>query len=122
VVHVLGQLVSMLSNVRHLSLPHASGDFESAEWLPLLRLFSAVEVLQACGALAGYIAAALQDAAEEMVLLPALQLLWLADDSKSKPVGSTERFLSLRQQSGCPVTIVSTQDVFVEKLDAHQWR
>jgi len=123
-VDLLSKLVGMLSNVRHLSLPNASGDYESTEWLPLLRLFSAVEVLEVCGELAEYIAAALDDIAEEMVtvLLPALQLLCLVDDNEKRPLGSTERFRSLRQLSCRPVTIVTTQDEFVERLNAHHWR
>ncbi|KAH9159793.1 hypothetical protein EDB89DRAFT_2236498 [Lactarius sanguifluus] len=99
VVHVLGQLVAMTSNVGHLSIrqSQAGEDFwESTQWLPLLQLFATVEVL------------------EETVTLPALQLLWLDDDNP-------ERFLSLCQLSGRPVTVVNTQDEFTERLNAH-WR
>ena len=126
-VHLLGQLITMLSNVNHLSVgghdvSYSEGQniSESAEWLPLLRLFPAVEVMEVRGELAGSVASALEDAAEEMVtvLLPALQVLWLTDDKENKTVGSTERFLSLRQLSGRPVTIVNTEDEFVERLNA----
>jgi hypothetical protein len=112
VVRVLGQLVAMLCSVGHLSIREVGGDtFESTEWLPLLRLFSAVEVLEVCGELSGYIASQLQDTTEEMVpvLLPALRLLRLADDNQKKPVGPTDRFLSSRQAFGRPVTIVNTK-------------
>ncbi|KAH9168483.1 hypothetical protein EDB89DRAFT_2203228 [Lactarius sanguifluus] len=83
VVHVLGQLVAMTSNVGHLRVsfqdpptPSQVGQdlLESDEWLPLLRLFSAVEVLEVSGGLEGCIASAFEDATEE-TLLPALQLL-----------------------------------------------
>jgi len=116
--HVLGQLVAMLSNVGHLFVHGDHEDFgreeDTDEWLPLLRLFPAVEALRVSGGLEGDIASVLEDIAEEMVteVLPALHLLWLVDNSE--PVGSTERFLSLRQLSGRPVTIVNTQDEFVE--------
>ncbi|KAH9169039.1 hypothetical protein EDB89DRAFT_1908958 [Lactarius sanguifluus] len=108
VIHVLGQLVAMTSNVGQDLL-------ESDEWLPLLRLFSAVEVLEVSGGLEGCIASAFEDTAEE-TLLPALQLLWLEGDNCNKP----KRFLSSCQHSGCPVTIANTQDEFVERLNAHR--
>ncbi|KAH9044998.1 hypothetical protein EDB84DRAFT_1469314 [Lactarius hengduanensis] len=114
VVHVLGHLVAMTSNVGHLRV--GQDLLESDEWLPILRLLSAVEVLEASVGLAGCIASALEDTAEE-TLLPALQLLWLEDDNCNKP----ERFLSSRQHSGRPVTIANTQEEFVKRLNAH-WR
>ncbi|KAH9025130.1 hypothetical protein EDB84DRAFT_1505415, partial [Lactarius hengduanensis] len=124
VVHVLGQLVAMTSSVGHLrvssresTIPRQVGqDLLKSELLPLLRLFIAVEVLEVSGGLAGCIASALEDTAEE-TLLPALQLLWLEDNNCNKP----ERFLSSRQHSGCPVTIANTQDEFVKRLNVH-WR
>ena len=36
------------------------------------------------------------------------------DDHDVEPVGSIERFLSLRQLSGRPVTVVDTEDEFYE--------
>ncbi|KAH8994372.1 hypothetical protein EDB86DRAFT_2829872 [Lactarius hatsudake] len=126
VVHVLGQLAAMTSNVGHLRVSFqgpptpsqvAQDLLESDEWLPLLRLFSAVEVLQVSGGLEGCIASALEDTAEE-TLLPALQLLWLEDDNCNKP----KRFLSSRQHSGRPVTFANTQEEFVERLNVHRRR
>ena len=64
--------------------------------------------------LEGSVASALEDIA---VLLQALQVLRLTHDMENKTVGSTERFLSLRQLSGRPVTIVNTEDEFVERLN-----
>ncbi|KAH8984336.1 hypothetical protein EDB92DRAFT_1950892 [Lactarius akahatsu] len=125
VVHVLDQLVAMTSKVDHLQLdlsfwittPSQVG--QEGEWLPLLHLFSAVEVLEVFGGLVGCIASALEDTAEETptISLPELQLLWLGDDNCKKP----ERFLSSRQLSGRPIIIVDTQDEFVERLNAH-WK
>ncbi|KAH9028379.1 hypothetical protein EDB85DRAFT_1613732 [Lactarius pseudohatsudake] len=109
---VLGQLVPMLSNVAHLSV---LGEDSMDDVLPLLRLFPAVEAMDVDRKAAGYIAEALEDNAEEMVteVLPALELLLLdRDDNK------LEGFLSLRRLSGRPVTIVNTQDEFVERLNA----
>ncbi|KAH9020981.1 hypothetical protein EDB84DRAFT_550511 [Lactarius hengduanensis] len=118
-VLLLSQLVATLSNVGHLSIRRNQRGMESAEWLPLLRLFSAVEVLEVSGGLASYITSALEDTAEEMVTvsLPALQLLLLDEDNNK-----LERFLSLRRLSGRPVTIVSTRDEFVELPNSQQWR
>ncbi|KAH9028356.1 hypothetical protein EDB85DRAFT_2276398 [Lactarius pseudohatsudake] len=101
VVHVLGQLVAMTSSVGHLrvssrdfTIPRQVGqDLLKSELLPLLRLFFAVEVLEVSGGLAGCIASALEDTAEE-TLLPALQLLWLEDNNCNKP----ERFCHM---GGC---------------------
>ncbi|KAH9169040.1 hypothetical protein EDB89DRAFT_2073463 [Lactarius sanguifluus] len=127
-VHVLGQLAAMTSSVGHLrvsfrdpTIPRQVGkDLLESEWLPLLCLFSAVEVLEVSGGLEGCIASALEDTAEETlnILLPAFQLLWLEDDNCNKP----EQFLSSRQHSGRPVTIANTQEEFVERLNAHRRR
>ncbi|KAH8989844.1 hypothetical protein EDB83DRAFT_2559592 [Lactarius deliciosus] len=110
---LLDQLVPMLSNVVHLTIvgKHGRGD----DMLPLLRLFPAVEAMDVDRNAAGYIASALEDIAEDMVteVLPALQLLLLDDDDNK-----LERFLSLRQLSGRPVTIANTQDEFIERLNA----
>ncbi|KAH9025246.1 hypothetical protein EDB84DRAFT_1440443 [Lactarius hengduanensis] len=109
---VLSQLVPMLSNVAHLSV---LGEYGVDDMLPLLRLFPAVEVMDVHRKVARYIAEALEGIAEDMVteVFPALQLLLLdGDDNK------LEGFLSLRRLSGHPVTIVNTQDEFVERLNA----
>ncbi|KAH9080186.1 hypothetical protein EDB83DRAFT_953325 [Lactarius deliciosus] len=124
VVPVLGQLVAMNSSVGHLQVSFWTSTIPrqvrknllKSKWLPLLRLFSAVEVLEVSGGLEGCIASALEDTTEE-TLLPALQLLWLEDDNCNKP----KRFLSSRQRSDRPVTIANTQEEFVERLNVH-WR
>jgi hypothetical protein len=133
-IDVLGQLVPMLSNVRHLSvlgehlrcrLRGECGPLRhhvSWEWLPLLRPFRAVEALHASGGLEEYIGCALEEIDEDMVtvVLPALRLLWLYDDrigDDREALGSIERFLSLRQLSGRPVTMADTEDEFDELVE-----
>ena len=126
---------AILSNMGQLSVRRAQVEFgrqddvDRTEWLPLFHLFPAVETMHVSRSMAGYISSALEDIAEEMVteVLPALHLLCLEDDDNYdydsdniKPVGSTERFLSLRQISGRPVTIVNTRHDFVGKLKAHR--
>ncbi|KAH9013169.1 hypothetical protein EDB83DRAFT_2444028 [Lactarius deliciosus] len=113
-VRLLDQLVPMLSDVVHLTVVgrHSRGD----DMLPLLRLFPAVETMDvSAGYAKGYITSALEDIAEDMVteVLPTLELLLLDDDDNK-----LERFLSLRQLSGRPVTVVDTQDEFIERLNA----
>jgi hypothetical protein len=79
---------------------------------------------------AAYIASALEDTAdpEETVtdVFLALRVIWLdegndgdsdtEDDHYDEPVGSIEGFLSLRQLSGRPVTVVDTQDKFIKAV------
>jgi hypothetical protein len=71
-----------------------------------------------------YIISALEDTTDEMVaeVLPALDLIWLDEEGKEecdKPVGSIERFLSLHQVSGRSVTVVKTEDAFLEADGNH---
>ena len=70
--------------------------------------------------MAAYIVSALEHTADSVTdLLPVLHLIWLDDDDDDDdvPVGSMERFLSLRQLSDRPVTIVDTYDEFVGVAD-----
>ncbi|KAN0131226.1 hypothetical protein V8E53_010930 [Lactarius tabidus] len=132
-VQVLSQLVAVFSKVDHLIVSGfyiTSRDMDLTEWLPFFRLFPAVEALNLCQGVAAYITSALEDTADiensEMAtdVFPALYLMWLemndSDDEdndaedRDKPVGSMERFLSLRQRSGHPVTVVTTEDEFNE--------
>jgi len=137
---------AMLSNVGHLSISRTQvevgqqDDLNGTDWLPLLHLLPTVKTMHVNRAMALYIASAIGGIADEMVakVLPALQLLCLEDGEDNdydpydyshvndydsyfddfEPVGSTERFLSLRRLSGCPVIIVNTEDKFVERLHA----
>ena len=125
VVDVLVQVAAIFSNVDHL-FTHASclewrdlDDLDSIEWLQFLRFFPAVETLHLSGDLVTYIVSALEEIPEEMIteVMPALHLLWLDEEERreeDKPVGSIERFLSLRQLSGRPVTVAGTEDDFNE--------
>jgi hypothetical protein len=118
VVHALGQLATMFSNVDQLSV-HGYGVWrgimESTEWLLFLRLFPAVESLEVYGDLTRHIASALQDTTEDMVteLLPALYSMCFdpCECRKYKEtVRSIEQFLSLRQLSGHPITVDNTDE------------
>ncbi|KAH9030277.1 hypothetical protein EDB83DRAFT_2420944, partial [Lactarius deliciosus] len=120
VVEILGQLIPMSSHVRHLD---AHGDQvksrQTADWLPLFRLFPAVQTLHLSGGIAAYIVSALEDTSnsEEMVtdVFPELHLIWSDEmDNKDgdKPVGSIEGFLAMRRLTGFPVTVVDTEDEF----------
>jgi hypothetical protein len=125
---VVDVLDHLFSNVGHLST-HGNclewrykEDLYSIEWLLFLRLFPAVEKLHLSGDVVPYIASALEDITEEMLaeVMPALHLLWLDEENRTgddEPVGSIERFLSLRRLSGHPVTVVNTQDEFDETLN-----
>ena len=91
---------------------------ESTDWLPFFHLFQAVKALHLSGGVAAYIVSALE-ATNDMVaeVLPALDLIWLEEEGNQesdRPVGSIEGFLSLRQLSGRPVTVVDTEDEFFE--------
>jgi len=116
-VNFLGQLVATLSNVDHLVVTKDPDFVQRVDWLPLFRLFSAVGFLQVSGGLAGQVASALEAIPEEMVpvLLPALYLLWLDtrdnQGEEDEPVGSSERFVSLRLLSGRPVVIANTHEL-----------
>ena len=123
--NVLGQLVATLSNVDHLSSGGNNFEprkMESTDWLPFFRLFQAVKALHLTGGVAAYIVSALEEATDEMVaeVFPALDLIWLDDEGSegimegNEPAGSMERFLSLRQLSGRPVTVVDTEYAFFE--------
>ena len=127
-VHLLSQFVAMFFKVDHLIVDGyliSSREMDLTEWLPFFRLFPAVETLTFCRGVAAYIASALEDTADpensEMVadIFPALDVLRLEtmdyDDNDNRqdrdmPVGSIERFLSLRQLSGHPITVVHTRD------------
>ena len=131
----LGQLVIMLSDVRHLSINYYGkgmmGEYgvpiKNIDWVLLLRSFSAVELLHVHGEVVKHVASALKDIPEEVVaqVLPALQLLWLDDGDQDKGEGkgnpeSVDRFLSLRKQSGRPVAFVNSREEFIEILNPHQ--
>ena len=122
VTNVLGQLVATFSNVDHLSShgDHVDSiEMESTDWLPFFHLFQAVKVVHLSGGVAAYIVSALEEATDKMAaeVLPALDLIWLDEEGNQesdRPVGPIERFLSLRQLSGRPVTVMDMEDEFFE--------
>ena len=104
----------LISNVGHLSFDGQLEELDDySDLLPLLHLFPTVEELRVSGELSEHIATALENTAEERVIqvMPALHSLWLSNGDKSVP--SIERFLSLRQLSGRPVTVGNTPDEVV---------
>ena len=130
---LIGQLSAVFSKVDDL-FAHRDSQVESGEmginkWLPLFRLFPAVETLCLSGRLAVYVTSALEDTTEEMVtdVFPALSLIRITESEIGPPedkaedaddwmdqVGSMERFLSLRQLSGCPVRVINPEDELAE--------
>jgi hypothetical protein len=107
---ILGQSPALVSNVDHLSIEEDDlqlgwkDDMDDADWLELLRPFTAVKMLHGSEQLAGHIALALDDVSGEMVteVLPALESLWLDD----QPVNSVEPFIAVRRLSGHPITFI----------------
>lgn len=92
-------------------------EMDSTEWLSFLRLFPAVEALHLSGGVAAYITSALEHTVDSVTdLLPALYLMWLDEENSDDdmPVGFIEGFISSRQLSGHPVTVVDTYNGFVE--------
>ena len=124
VVHALGQLLTMFSNVAHLSIRGDADNtdwsgMDNTQWLRFLCLFPAVETMHLSGDLPMFVASALEEiaeVAEELVteLLPALHELSL--DDYMDQAGSMEKFLSLHQLSGCPVSVVLTEFEFETHL------
>ena len=128
VVDVLGQLVAIFSNIDRLSTNgnwlewSGMDDLDSIEWLLFFRLFPAVEKLHLSGDVVPCITSAFENITEEMLteVMPTLRLLWLDEKIRTgdaRAVRSIERFLSLRQLSGRPVTVVNTRDKFNETIN-----
>ncbi len=131
-VDFLGELFTTFSSVNHLSVKGSlyftgDDDMGTAEWLPFIRLFPAVEGLQLSGAVGADIASSLEGTTEEMVneVFPTLHAIWIDDEDEDEDEDdyepleeeSMEQFLSWRQSSGHPVTIVNTQEELEEKLE-----
>ena len=108
---ILGQSPVIVSKVDKLSIeevdmqldPSLKDAMDDADWLELLRPFTAVKMLRGSKQLAGPIAHALDGVSGHMVaeVLPALKSLFLEDQS----MRSTERFIATRRHSGHPVTV-----------------
>ena len=112
ITQVLSQLSTILSHVVHLKLEDEDCQLEivdNADWLELLRQFSAVQTLHVSRKLAGLVILALEDVTEEMAadseVLPALNLICLV----GQPASSVDQFVAVRQFSGRPVTVVKPE-------------
>jgi hypothetical protein len=102
---------AMLTTVHHLFVHHyKSGYFEHmliADWITFFRLFPAVETLHFGRELATRIDPVFNELTVAGVL-PALRFLSVG----GPPRKSVLQFVSARQASGCPVTLVKTREEF----------
>ena len=119
---VLSHFSATLSHVTHLKLElelqkgrQLLEGADDAEWQLLLHRFSAVQTLHVSQNLAGYIARTLEDMPAGRMFtdaLPSLDLLYL----EGQPESSVEEFVTARQLSDRPVTIVETKTEFYRHL------
>ncbi|KAH9167164.1 hypothetical protein EDB89DRAFT_137036 [Lactarius sanguifluus] len=109
IAQVLSHRPTVLSHVVRLELKKSGVDedrqlesVDNAEWLHLLRQFSAVQTLHVSPELAGHVALALKDITEETVaeVLPALKTICLVGQLTS----SVDKFVAVRRLCGRPVT------------------
>ena len=133
-VQVLGQL-AVFPDVDELTIHgfQVMGPEEMGitQWLPFFNRFPAVKALRLSGGVQTSIVRALEETTRETVtdhVFPALRLIWLVEEVDegedeyedgneedwNVSVRSIGRFLSLRQLAGCPVTVVNTEDEFIE--------
>ena len=117
---VLNHFSTMLSTVAHLKLMTDDCQLEGIDdddWPHFLRQFSSVQALYVSRQFGWFIALALEDITGEMVAeaFSSLDLLCLEGQSTS----SVEKFVAVRQLSGRPVTIVSTEAEFDQRLKSY---
>jgi hypothetical protein len=120
IAHSFRHFSATLSNVIHLKLdvePREGRQLEGTdevEWLHLLRQFSAIQSLYVSQDLAKPISLALEDITAEMAVQvwPSLDLIYL----EGLQAPSIEKFVTARQLSGRPVTVVVTKTEFSERL------
>ena len=119
---VLSQFPSSLSNLVHLQINcreahHFVGP--GIEWLHFLRQFSTVQTLLVYSELGEYIFSALDNLTEVMVteVLPSLELLCLEENDTWSL--RDFKFVTIRQQFSCPVTVVKTEKEFRERLESY---
>ena len=113
---VLSHFSATLSDVAHLEL-HArleegcQSEDTDVEWVHLLHQFSNIRTLRVYGDIAGQVARALEDIAEEMMIaevLPSLGLIYL----EGQPASTIGKFVAARRLSDLPVTVVDTEEEF----------
>ena len=112
IVQVLSQFSATLSNVVRLKLEspdHKYPQSARAEWVLLLRQFSAVQILHASWKLAKHVSSALENIPQEMVaeVLPSLNLI----DLQGQRASTVEKFIIARQLSGQPVTVIDFREM-----------
>jgi hypothetical protein len=118
---MLLHLSPMLSTVVNLNLEArvwTANVSDIFDWLNLLHQLSAVRALCVSQPLAGRIAHALKSFTGEMVAeaLPSLDLIYLEDQWHAP---SLDKFVSVRQLSGHPVTVVETIEDFDQRLECY---
>ncbi|KAH9174789.1 hypothetical protein EDB89DRAFT_2241552 [Lactarius sanguifluus] len=123
IAQVLSHVSVALSNVVHLELadfrPEALESTDDVEWRHLLHQFSTVQTLHVYPELAGHVALALEEITGEMTtdVLQSLDLLYLV----GQPTSSVDKFVTARQLSGRPLTVVDTKTEFNRRLKScHQ--
>ena len=128
VAQVLSRFSSeILSNVTHLELEAEDEEglelrcMANFEWLYLLEQFPTAKTLLVSSEVSGYVAYALEDITEDIVIdvLPSLELICL--DAQAVPL-SVENFVAVRRLAGRPVTVVGTTGEFNEILKSSYLR
>ena len=119
IAQVFNQASAVVSRVAHLKLYRSEADagYRFDDWLHLFRQFSAIQTLHISRLLSVHVASILEAVSGEMVaeVLPVLDYIYLAD----LPVSCVEKFLTARQISGHPVTIIDTEAEFNERVESY---
>lgn len=115
---------------------HVTGleDMDITQWQPFFHLFPTVQAFHLSGGVKTSILSTLEESThtQETVtdhVFSALCLIWLAkdrdkdedknEDDQEMPVGALGHFLSLCQLAGHPITVINTEDKFVDaKVEA----
>ena len=101
----------------YLKLDILNDKFEGStgvEWLHLLGQFSTVQALYIAWEFSQSVALALENIPGERVAeaWPSLDMICL----ENQPISSMEKFISARQRSGRPVTVIHTEEEFDQRL------
>ena len=123
VAQVLSEFSVTLSNVGHLKLEdqleddHQIDGTEDVEWLHLLHRFATAQSLYVSRKLAAHVALALEQVTWETVagVLPSLEMIYLA----GQPESSIEKFIAACTTSGLSVTVVSSENEYLEKIESY---
>ena len=116
----LSRMSAVFSNLAHFTICSGSSwlrpkpeDMDDIEWPQLLSLFSSVRTLFVTREFSGHVSRALENIAGVATteVLPAMDLLCLED----QPMSSIRRFITDRQDSGRPLTVVNTRWEYEER-------